>query len=154
MAKYFYQYFQIFSIFIYNEGLLMKSDQFFKYTNALIRKEKKHSYSRKKKNWQKLDFVFNRLFYKALLIIIHFSYFASSFTVQFPLFDIRMMKKISKYVTGNGKELEMANYNIYFKNNLNCFLVINITQINFIYLPNVHIYNFSLKLITREVCRS
>ena len=30
MAKYFYQHFQIFSIFIYNESLPMKSYQFFK----------------------------------------------------------------------------------------------------------------------------
>ena len=40
-AKYFYQHFQIFSIIIYNESLAMKSYQFLKICNALIRKEKK-----------------------------------------------------------------------------------------------------------------
>ena len=30
LAKYFYQYFQIFSMFIYNESLPMRSYQFFK----------------------------------------------------------------------------------------------------------------------------
>ena len=46
------------SIFKFSPFLSIKSYQFFKFTNALIRKEKKHSYSSQweKKNWEKLDF--------------------------------------------------------------------------------------------------
>ena len=40
LAKYLYQHFKLFSIFIYNESSPMKSNQFFK--NALVRKEIKH----------------------------------------------------------------------------------------------------------------
>ena len=55
MASYFCQYFQILSIFIYSESLPMKSFQFFEFTNALIRKEKKHLYRSqwvKKTEWK------------------------------------------------------------------------------------------------------
>ena len=45
------------------------------------------------KNPRKSWTLFYRLFYKALLIINHFFYFASSFAVQFPLFDIKMTQK-------------------------------------------------------------
>ena len=37
-------------------------------------------------------------------------------------------------------ELGMTNYNIYFKNNLNRS-VMNVTQINFLYLQNVHVWH-------------
>ena len=69
----------------------MKSYQFFKFTNALIEKTLIQQSMRKKprKSWT----LFYRLFYKALLIINHFFYFASSFAVQFPLFDIKMTQK-------------------------------------------------------------
>ena len=41
-------------------------------------------------------------------------------------------KYLSKGEVGNGKYLGMANYNIYFKKNLNR-LAMNITQTNFVY---------------------
>ena len=57
-------------------------------------------------------------------------YFASSFAVQFFLFDIRMMQEISKEEIENGKWLGISNYNIFFKNNFSG-LVINVTQNKF-----------------------
>ena len=59
LAKYFYQYFQMFAIFIYNESLSMKSYQFFKIYKRFDKERKKHSYSSqwKKKNWEEMDFV-------------------------------------------------------------------------------------------------
>ena len=41
LAKYFYQYFQIFSIFIYNENLPMKSYKFFKACKRIDKKREK-----------------------------------------------------------------------------------------------------------------
>ena len=64
--------------------------------------------------------------------------FVSSFAVAFLLFDTRIMQEISKREIENGKFLGMANYNVYFKTKLN-LLVINITQINFLYWQNVSI---------------
>ena len=81
------------------------------------------------------------------MIINHFFCFASSFAAQFLLFDIRMTQEISKGEVGNGKQLGMANYNIYFKNNFNR-LVMNIT----IFLTDkMCIYDAYLKLIITEV---
>ena len=58
LAKYFFQYFQIFSIFISNESLPWNLTNFSKFTNAFIKKEIKHSHSSQweKNNWEKLDF--------------------------------------------------------------------------------------------------
>ena len=55
-----------------------------------------------------------------------------SFTAKYLLFDIRMTQEISKGEVGKGKWLEMANYNIYFKNNFNR-LDMNLTQTNLLY---------------------
>ena len=41
LAKYFYQYFQIISIFIYNESLPMKSYQFFKICKCFDKEREK-----------------------------------------------------------------------------------------------------------------
>ena len=59
LAKYFYHHFQIFSIFIYNESLPMKSYQFFKICKCFDKEREKHLCSSQweKKNWEKLDFV-------------------------------------------------------------------------------------------------
>ena len=72
LAKYFYQFFQIFS-------------------NEKINSEKSRT------------LFYNRLFYKALSMINHFFYFASSFKVQFLLFCIRMTQKMSKGGIGYSK---------------------------------------------------
>ena len=50
LAKYFYQCFQIFSVFIYNKSLPMKSYQFFKIYKRFDKKAKKRSYSNQ---WEK-----------------------------------------------------------------------------------------------------
>ena len=60
LAKYFYQHFQIFSIFICNKSLPMKSYQFFKIGKRFDKeRKKKHlcNSQRDKKNRDKLDFV-------------------------------------------------------------------------------------------------
>ena len=68
-----------------------------------------------------------------------------------------MTQEISKGEVGNGKYLGMVNYNISilqmanFKDNFNR-LVMNITQINFLYWQNKHIWH--LKLIIRDVYSS
>ena len=69
LAKHFFQFFQIFSIFTYNESLPMKFYQFFKIYKRCYKKREKQSYSSQweRKNWEKLEIVwFNRLFYEAL----------------------------------------------------------------------------------------
>ena len=65
-------------------------------------------------------------------------YFASSFAAHFLLFEIRTMQEIQKGEIANDKQLGMANYKIHFKNNFND-LVMNITEINFMYRQNMHI---------------
>ena len=108
---------------------------FSKFASALIRKEKKHLRSSQweKKTEKFWTFFYNRLFYKVLWYDNEsFFCFASSFTAQFLLFDIRMTQKISKREEGNDKLLGMANWNIYFKSNF-CRLIMSITQTNFLY---------------------
>ena len=101
-AKYLCQYFQIFSMFI----LPMKPYQFLniykrfgeEWKKALMQK------SMRKKTEKSLTFFITGCFTKPLnMIINHFFYFASSFTVQFLLFDIRIMQEISKGEVGNDR---------------------------------------------------
>ena len=73
--RYFFQYFQVFSIFICNESLQIKSYQFFKIYKRFYKKREKHSYSSQweQKNWEKLDFVnynsyFIALFYSSIIL--------------------------------------------------------------------------------------
>ena len=54
-------------------------------------------------------------------------HFASWFTMKFLLFDIKMVLEITKEEIGSSKQLAMANYNIYFKNNFGR-LILNITH--------------------------
>ena len=102
LVKYLFQYIQNFSIFIYNESLPMKSYQFFKIYKRFYKKKKKKriQQSIRKEKLRKVgicyfikpfkmtvnQFFFNRSFCSQ----IFFFYFASSFTAQFSLFDIRM----------------------------------------------------------------
>ena len=68
LAKYFFQYFQIFSIFISNESLPMKSYQFFKIYKRFDKEREKQSYSSqwKTKTEKSWTLFYNRLFYKVL----------------------------------------------------------------------------------------
>ena len=65
------------------------------------------------------------------MTINHFLFcFTSSFAAQFLLFDFTMTQEISRGEVVNSKQLEMANYNVYLKNNCNR-LVMNSKQTNF-----------------------
>ena len=68
LAKYFYQYFQIFSVFTCNESLSMKSYQFFKIWKPFDKeREKTHVVvNEKRKTAKSWTLFYNRLFYKAL----------------------------------------------------------------------------------------
>ena len=73
-------------------------------------------------------------FIKPSKMIIIFFYFSSSFGAQLWFFNIRDIKRGNweRQIRRNGK------LNIYFKNNFK-LLVTNVTQLNFLYLQNVHI---------------
>ena len=141
LAKYFLQYFQIFSTFIHNESLLMKSYQFFKIYKRLDEEREKAllQQSMRKEKLRKVQLCFitgylikafkmtiNHFFFIRSSCSQDFFYFASSFAAQFSLFNIRMTQEISKGEIGNGRQLGVANYNIYSKNNFNR-LVMNAT---------------------------
>ena len=79
-----------------------------------------------------LKMAINQFFFKRHFFSQDIFYFAGSFTSQFLFFYVEMTQEISKGEIGNDKQLEIANYNIYFKNNFN-LLVMNVTQINFLY---------------------
>ena len=152
--NFFSQYFQSFSMFIYNGSLLKKFSQFFKIYKSFYKKREKMiiQLSMRKEKLRKtgLCFITGYLIRPFNMTVIHFFFnwsfcsrdfflnFASLFATQFLLFDIRMTLKLSKGGTGNAKQLGITNYNIYFKNNFNR-LVMNVTQTNFLYRQNVHI---------------
>ena len=69
------------------------------------------------------------IFLQYVFLFFFFYYFASSFTAQTSLFDIKMTQEISKEEIGNSKLLGMTNYNIYFRNTFNRLVI----QIDFIY---------------------
>ena len=144
MEKYLFQCFEIFSIFISNESLPMKSHQLFKIYKRFDKEREKNTHTvangerKTEKSW---TLFYNRLFYKAIQNGNHFSsicffvhvsfYFASSILAQLSLFVIRVTQEISKLEIGNSKLLGMANCRIYFKDIFNV-LVTNVTQIDFI----------------------
>ena len=104
LAKYFYQYFQIISIFIYNESLPMKSYQFFKICKCFD-KERKNTFAavnEKRKTEKKLDLVSQQVVLLCYMIIIFC--FESSFAAQFLLFDIWVTRDIKR----RGREQEIA----------------------------------------------
>ena len=109
LGKYFYQHFQIFSIFIYNESLPMKSYQFFKIYTCFDKEREKTlmRQSMRKEKLRKVGLCFTTgCFIKSInLIINHFFCFVSSLAAQFLHFDIRMMQEMSKGEVGNSKYL-------------------------------------------------
>ena len=68
LVKYFYKYFQIFPIFIYNENLPMKSYNFFQIYKRFDRKSEKTliDKSMRKKTVKNWTFSYSRLFYTDL----------------------------------------------------------------------------------------
>ena len=119
LAKYFYQHFQIFSIFIYNESLPMKSYQLFKICKHFDQEREitLTQHSTRKEKLRKVGLCFmTGYFVKSFNVINnHFFCIGSSFAAQFLLLYIRMMQGISKGGVRNWKQLGMANYNIYLK---------------------------------------
>ena len=135
----------------------MKSYQFFKICKRFGKEREKTlmQQSVRKEKLRKATLCFiTGCFIKFFNIIInHFFCFTSSFPAQFLLFDIRMTQEVSKGEAGNGKELGMANDNIYFKNNFNRF-VMKITHTNFLYWKNVHIWRLIKVNYKKFVVRS
>ena len=88
-AKYFYKYFQIFSIFIYNERLLVKSYQFLKIYKRFDKERERTICSSQweKKNWEKLEYFITGSFIKALKIAMNrFSFNSYFYSQDFSLF--------------------------------------------------------------------
>ena len=69
LAKYFFEYFWIFSIFLCSKSLAMKSYQFFKICKRFYKKKRKNTHTAvnvKRKTEKSWTLFCNRLFYKAL----------------------------------------------------------------------------------------
>ena len=84
------------SIFKFSPFLSIKSYQFSKFTNGLIRKEKKTliQQSMRKEKLRKIGLCFKTgCLIKPFRMIIIFFYLSSSFAVQLSLFDIRDIKR-------------------------------------------------------------
>ena len=143
MANYFYQHFQIFSIYIYNENLPMKSYQFFKICKRFD-KEREKTLMQQSMRKEKLRKVV--CFIKSFNMIINHFFFVSQAHSQpkFLLFYIRMTQEILKGRVGNSKQLGMANYNVCFNNNFNrlvmniCLLKVNYNRsLQFVVVPTL-----------------
>ena len=81
LAKYFFQYFQIFSIFIYNESLPIKSYQFSKIYKR-FHKEKEKTLTQQSMRKEKLRKVGTGYFIKPFKITINHFFFNRSFCSQ------------------------------------------------------------------------
>ena len=83
-AKYFYKYFQIFSILIHNERLLVKSYQFLKIYKRFDKERERTICTSQweKKNWEKFEFFITGSFRKPLKIAINPFSFNSYFCSQ------------------------------------------------------------------------
>ena len=101
MAIYFYQYFQIFSIFMCNRSLPTKSFQFFKSYKPFGKKREKtliQQSTRKEKLRKVILCSITDCFTKRFeRVINHFLYFACSFAAQFLLFEVRMTQEIHSF---------------------------------------------------------
>ena len=108
LVKHFYHHFQIFSIFIYNESLPMKSYQFFKICKRFDKEREKTlmQQSMRKEKLRKVGLCFiTGCFIKSVNMIINRVFLfhkLSTFAGHFLLFDIRMTPEISKGEVGNG----------------------------------------------------
>ena len=154
MTKYLYYYFQIFSIFTYNDekSLMRKSYRFSKFYKIFYKKRAKTLIQQlmriEKLGKVGLSFI-TGCFINPFKMIIIFSSIA--------LFGHKIFVFIRKLVRGaffafwyqddakksdmkieNGELLGIANYNICFKNNLS-LLIMNVTQINFLDWQNAYI---------------
>ena len=123
MAKYFYQYVQIFSIFIEKILSLFQN-------NALIGKKKKTlmQHSMRKEKLRKVGLCFiTSCFIKPFKMI--------------NLFWLLFLKLIRSAVFAFWyQEYRKGKLNIYFKNNFN-LLVMNVIQLNFLYWQKVQIWH-------------
>ena len=76
--------------------------------------------------------------FSSIGLFVQFIFFRKLVPTTIFAFDMRMRQEISKRENGNNRLLGMAKYNTYFKNNFN-LLIMNVTQINFIFLQNLRI---------------
>ena len=116
----------------------------------MIKKEKKHSM--RKEKLTKVGYCFiSGCFIKPFkmiifLLFLKLFYFSSLtlYAAQFCLFDIRNIKRgnCERQIARNGK------LHIFFKSNFN-LLVMNVTQLNFLYWQNVHIWHF-IKVVNHK----
>ena len=154
MTKYLYYYFQIFSIFTYNDekSLMRKSYRFSKFYKIFYKKRAKTLIQQlmriEKLGKVGLSFI-TGCFINPFKIIIIFSsialfghkifvFFRKLVRSAFFTFWYQDDAKKSEMKIENGELLGNANYNICFKNNLN-LLIMNVTQINFLDWQNVYI---------------
>ena len=141
MTKYFYRYFQIFSIFIYNESLPMKSYQFFKICKRFDKEREKTlmQQSMRKEKLRKVGLCFiTDCFIKSFNMIINQFLFRK--LIRSPIFGFWYQDDARNIKRGRRKRERARNDNIYFKNNFNRLVMKNITQTNFLYWQNVHIW--------------
>ena len=135
MGNYFYQHFQIFSIFICNESLPMKSYQFFKIYEGFDKEREKTLMQQlmRKEKLKKVGLCFiTCCFIKSFNMIINNFLFRK--LIRSPNFtfwyqdDTKNVKRGSRgpQIARNGK-LQYS------------FQLMNITQTNFLYWQNVHI---------------
>ena len=152
MTKYFFYYFQIFSIFTYKKSSMRKSYQFSRFYKIFYKKREEtliqQSMRIEKLGKVGLSFI-TGCFINPFKMIIIFSSIA--------LFGHKIFVFIRKLVRGaffafwyqddakksdmkieNVELLGIANYNICFKNNLS-LLIMNVTQINFLDWQNAYI---------------
>ena len=102
--KYFYQRFQIFSIYIYSDNLPIKSYRFFKICKRLDKEREKAlvQQSMRKEKTRKVGLCF--CFMKSFnMIMNHIFVLQAHLQPNFCFFDFRMTQEISKGEVGNGK---------------------------------------------------
>ena len=132
MAKYFDQYFQIFSIFISNEGLPMI------FTNALIKKTEEtliHQSMRKEKlRIARLCFIVGCFIKSFKMIINHFFFISQAHLQRSFCFLLSEWRRSIK--RGNWERQIATDSKLQYLFNR---LVMNVTQINIFYWQNVHI---------------
>ena len=127
------------------KNLIMKS--------YFIRKNKNThtAVNENRKTWKSWTLFYNRFFHEGIESNNHFFfnrplcsqdiYFICKL-VRSAIFTFWYQNEAKNNKKGNLKRklLEMANYNIHFKNNFS-LSVINVSQINFLYWQNVHIWH-------------
>ena len=152
MTKYFFYYFQIFSIFTYKKSSMRKSYQFSRFYKIFYKKREEtliqQSMRIEKLGKVGLSFITGCFINPFKMIIIFssiallghkiFVFIRKLVRSAFFAFWYQDDAKKSDMKIENGELLGIANYNICFKNNLS-LLIMNVTQINFLDWQNAYI---------------